>query len=309
MPKSKDQANQASGPLKEDDIANEPLESLLERLEASASEKKTNLTFSNQSLKSIVADLEQDIANGSFTNKNYVYTDLTMMPALVEKANDRHAAMNIQLAMTPQNLVEIIKKTIDSGTESARFLIGVEGEGAHFSVIDYRNFSSRKSLILFETTNFRNPAAQMLAVTSKSAIEDSQLPSCYFSMAEMNIQKHSSGSGIVSLALAKKLYFEYPQLLRMHIDNINGDLCKEGIPLPSDKVGEYLPTSFYKHAYREGCIRQYVKKNPEALHEVVNKKGENIFERAHKNLTLVEDEHFSVSTHRKRIQEYKSLMK
>ncbi|WP_317993612.1 YopJ/AvrA family T3SS effector serine/threonine acetyltransferase [Bartonella gliris] len=309
MPKSKDQINQASGPLKEDDIANEPLESLLARLEAITPEKKTSLMFSNQSLKSIIADLEQDIANGSFTNKNYVYTDLTMMSALVEKANDRHVAMNIQLAMPPQSLVETIKKTVDSGAESARFLISAEGEGAHFSVIDYRDFSSRKSLILFETTNFRNPAAQMLAVMSKSAIEDSQLPSCYFSMAEMNIQKHSSGSGIVSLALAKKLYLEYPKLLRMHIDNINGDLCKEGVPLSSDKVDRYLPTSFYKHAYRERRIRQYVKENPEALHEIVNKKGENLLERARKNLTLVVGEHFSVSTHKKRIQEYKSLMR
>ncbi|WP_455465475.1 YopJ/AvrA family T3SS effector serine/threonine acetyltransferase [Bartonella sp. B39] len=309
MPKSKNQTNQASAALKENDLANEPLESLLARLEASEHEKKTSSMFSNRALKSIIEDLEKDIADGSFTRKVYVHTDITMMPALVEKANDRDAAMNIHLAMTPQGLVEKMKKVVDSGAESARFLVGTEGEDAHFAVIDYRDFSSRKSLVLLETTNFRNPAAQMLAVTSKSAIEDSQLPGCHFSMAEMNIQKHSSGSGIVSLALAKKLYLEYPKLLKMHIDNINGDLCKEGIPLSSNKVDKYLPPSFYKHAHCDRRIKQYVEENPEALHEAINKKGQNLFERAHKNLTLADDQEFSVSAHRKRIKEYKSLMR
>ncbi|MGF7156915.1 YopJ/AvrA family T3SS effector serine/threonine acetyltransferase [Bartonella heixiaziensis] len=309
MPKSKNKANQASGPLKEDDIANEPLESLLARLEDTPTEEGQSILYSNKSLKSIVADLEKDIASGAFTKTIYTHTDITMMPALVEKANNRHTAMNIQLAMNPQSLVELIKKTVNSEAESARFIVGTEGDDAHFAVIDYRSFFSKKSLVFFESTNFKNPAAQTLALMSKSAIEDSQLLDCRFSMAEMNIQKSSSGSGIVSLALAKKLYFEYPKLLKMHIDNINGDLCKEGIPLSSDKVDRYLPASFYKHAHREERVRQYVKENPEALHEIVNKKGESLFERAHKNLTLVEGEPFSVSTHKKRIQEYKSLMK
>ncbi len=149
----------------------------------------------------------------------------------------------------------------------------------------------------------------MLAVMSKSVIEDSQLASCCFSMAEMSIQKHSSGSGIVSLALAKKLYFEYPKLLRMHIDNINGDLCKEGTPLSPDKVDVYLPASFYKHAHRQQRIEKYMKKNPEASHEIINKKGDTLLERACKNLIFVNNECFTVSTHRKRIQEYKSLMR
>ncbi len=109
MPKSKDKIHQAKS-LLEEDIKTEPLESLLARLEASAPENKPSLMFSNRSLKSIVADLENDIADGSFANKNYVHTDRTMMPVLVEKANDKHRAMNIHLAMNPETLVDKIKK-------------------------------------------------------------------------------------------------------------------------------------------------------------------------------------------------------
>lgn len=82
------------------------------------------------------------------------------------------------------------------------------GEGGHYSVIDYKCISGKISLILFEPANFNSMGPTMLALRLKIAIQRSQLPDCYLSMVELDIQRSSSECGIFSLALAKKLYIE-----------------------------------------------------------------------------------------------------
>ncbi|WP_208435083.1 YopJ/AvrA family T3SS effector serine/threonine acetyltransferase [Bartonella phoceensis] len=302
MPKSKDKAEQKYNSLEE-----LPLEDLLARLEAIPPEEKKSPLYSDKSLKSIVSDLEKDIASGDFTRTNYVYTDLTMMPALVAKANSQDAGLNLHLARSSEELVLSLKEIIEKKQEAARVMVCMERPEPHFAVIDYRDFSGRQSMLFFETTSFRNTAAQTLAAMSKSAIESAEIPGCHFSMVEMSIQKGPSEVGIVSLALAHKLYLAYPQLIRMHIDNIQGELCPKGGPLSPSKVDSYLPVGFYKHANHEERIRQYVERNPKALHEPVNKKKESILERHYKNLTLVEGKEHSVSAMQKRVHAYKSL--
>ncbi|VFT03927.1 Virulence factor yopJ [Yersinia enterocolitica] len=73
----------------------------------------------------------------------------------------------------------------------------------------------------------------MLAIRAKTAIERYQLPDCHFSMVEMDIQRSSSECGIFSLALAKKLYTERDNLLKIHEDNIKGILSDGEILYPT----------------------------------------------------------------------------
>ncbi|AQX28372.1 MULTISPECIES: YopJ/AvrA family T3SS effector serine/threonine acetyltransferase [unclassified Bartonella] len=306
-PKSTKDPSQASNPQKSESDALE-LEELLARLETSE-ETKPSILFSKKSLQGVIADLENDIKNNKFTNVDYAHIDLTMMPRLVERENSQNPGLNLQFTMNPDSLIKSIHRTVNNGITSSRFLVGLEGEEPHFAVIDHQTINKKTSLILFDTTRFMNMNAQILGLTMKSAIEDSQLPYCYFSMAEINLQENSSESGILSLVLAKKLYLEADKLKVMHQDNIKGILSKKGTALHYKNVDSYLPGTFYKHSQTGKRLTEYVRENPDYSHKSVNKKDETLHHRLDRHLVMMEDKVVSCSPQKKRIQKYKALVR
>ncbi|EJF80003.1 Virulence factor yopJ [Candidatus Bartonella washoeensis] len=312
--KPQDSKNTAShsSRLKEEDIANESLESLLARLEASAIETKEaeNVAYNSEELKSIIKDLEKDIVNGQWLKTYYADIDLRMMPALVEQANAKYPELNLQLAMTPEKLALSIKETVNEGVQSSRFIVNIGGSKIHFAVIDHKTIEDDTSLVLIEPTSFNNASAATMGLRTKQALQELNLPRCYFSMAEMDIQRSSSECGIFSLMLAKKLYLASSNLERMHKDNIKGAFCKPENPyLSADQLDTYLPVSCYKHTQSTKRLRDYVRENPSSEHKSVNKKGETLFERFDKNAVAMEEKVVSLSIHRKRVTEYKSVLK
>ncbi|WP_273782793.1 YopJ/AvrA family T3SS effector serine/threonine acetyltransferase [Bartonella sp. ML69XJBT] len=289
--------------------ADESLASLLARLESSAVEtKEENVAFSHEELKGIIAGLEADISSGRWMKAYYADTDLRMMPALVEQANRKYPQMHLKLAMTPEDLSLSLKETIDAGIHTSRHIVNSGSSRIHFAVLDHRTIENKTSLILYEPTAFQHKSAAMLGLRTEQAIQDCQLPDYHFSMVEMDIQRSSSECGMFSLALAKKLYRESEKLTRIHQDNISGVLCEENAPLPSEKLDKYLPASFYKHTQGRTRLGEYLKSNPGAEHEKVNKKDETLVERFDKNLVEAEGKTVSVSSHKKRISEYKSAL-
>ncbi|EJF74305.1 YopJ family type III secretion system effector serine/threonine acetyltransferase [Bartonella alsatica] len=298
---------QNSSLTQESDSKNESLESPLARLEKSGIQKE-KAPFSQEKLKGIITDLENDITSGHWINAYYADIDLRMMPALVDHANCKYPEMNLKLALTPEDLSRSIKETIDAGIKSSRYIINSGSSRIHFAVIDHQTIDNKTSMILYEPTTFSNMFAALLELSTKQAIKDCQLPNCHFSMVELDIQRSSSECGIFSLALAKKLYRESNKLERMHKDNINGVLCEPDTPLSSEKLDKYLPVTFYKHAQSRTRLEEYIKTNLEAINEKVNKKDETIIERFDKNLVKINDKTVSVSSHRKRISEYKSIL-
>ncbi|WP_455465888.1 YopJ/AvrA family T3SS effector serine/threonine acetyltransferase [Bartonella sp. B39] len=267
-----------------------------------------NLPFDHQKLKNIIAGLENDIASGDWIKTDYAEMDLEVMPALIERANRKYSGLNLKLALTPREFVRLVKENIENGIFSSRFIINIKGGGIHFAVIDHRTIGKNTSLIFFEPTTFKSMTSEMLAIRTQATIKTCQLPNFYFSAAEMDIQRSFSECGMFSLALAKKLHSKAHKLTKMHEDNTSGVLRKLGIPLQSEQLDRYLPASFYKHIQGRERFRKYVKSNPESQHEKVNKRGETLAERFEKNLVTVEGKTVSVSSHRKRIGEYKSLM-
>ncbi|MBQ0956609.1 YopJ/AvrA family T3SS effector serine/threonine acetyltransferase [Serratia symbiotica] len=275
----------------------------------SSLKKEDDTLLSDESLKSIITRLENDISDGSWIYTNYVSTDIKMMPALVDQANNKYPEMNLKFITTPQDLPIAIKNAIDDGIESSRLITNMGDRGTHFSIIDYKIVNNKTSLVLFEPTTFNGLGSAMLALRTKMAIECYQLPDCYFSLVEMDIQQSSSECGIFSLALAKKLYLESDKLEKIHKDNIDGVLCERGATLSHEKLDKYLPANFYKHTQSINRLNEYVKSNPEAENKIINKKNETIFERFNNNLVVINDKSLSISSHKKRISEYKSLIK
>ncbi len=288
--------------------ANDPTENLATHLEQSNSEKGRNIPFDREKLKNIIAGLEDDISTGRWFTADYASTDLKLMPALVDQANRKYPDMRLQLAESSHDFALKLKDTLENGVQSSRFIIYTKDRGIHFSVIDHKTIDDKTSVIFFEPTTFNSMKPAVLALRTQLALKAHELPNCSFSMVEMDIQRSTSECGMFSLALAKKLHNESAKLERLHKDNVKGVLCKPDTPLPAEKLDTYLPTTFYKHAQGRRRIEQYLKANPDAEHETVNKKGETIRERFEKNLETAEGKTVSVSQHRKRATEYKSLM-
>ncbi|EJF97810.1 YopJ family type III secretion system effector serine/threonine acetyltransferase [Bartonella taylorii] len=297
----------SSSQRQERESADESLESSFARLETSATQEE-DTAFNHEQLKGIIAKLEQDIADGSWIKADYAKTDLKMMPALVEQANRKYPEMKLKFATTPHDFALSMKEAVESGVEASRYIVNIKERGIHFAVIDQRTIDDKTSLVFFEPTTFNNMNPAMLALRTQMAIGSYQLPECHFSMVEMDIQRSSSECGMFSLALAKKLHIESEKLTKMHKDNIDGVLCKKDTALSSDKLDLYLPPSFYKHTQGRKRLKEYVESNPEAENAKVNKKGETLRERFDKNLVTTEEKTVSVSSHRKRVTEYKSLM-
>ncbi|WP_019219495.1 YopJ/AvrA family T3SS effector serine/threonine acetyltransferase [Bartonella florencae] len=270
--------------------------------------KEKTLPFSNEELKEIIDRLEKDIADGRWATTGYAKTDLELMPALIEKANQKYPDMNLKFATTPQDFCRLVKEDIENGVQSSRFIINIKDRGIHFAVIDHQTIDKQTSLVFFEPATFNNLKPAMLGLRTQLAVESHKLPNCHFSLVEMDIQRSASECGMFSLALAKKLHTESGQLKRIHEDNIKGVLCEKNVPLSAEKLDPYLPANFYKHTQGRRRLAEYIKSHPEAEHQKVNKKGETLMERFEKNSVTKEGKTVSVSQHRKRVTEYKSVL-
>ncbi|MDH0354264.1 YopJ family acetyltransferase [Morganella sp. GD04133] len=66
--------------------------------------------ISDEKLKNIIIQLENDIADNSWYNNSYSMKDMEIMPALVIQANDKYPEMNLNFVESPQYLSEEIKK-------------------------------------------------------------------------------------------------------------------------------------------------------------------------------------------------------
>lgn len=71
---------------------------------------QTGSLISNEELKNIIAQLETDIADGSWPHKDYSKMDVKIMPALVMQANNKFPEMNLNFVRSPQDLSIEIKK-------------------------------------------------------------------------------------------------------------------------------------------------------------------------------------------------------
>ncbi|WP_375672556.1 YopJ/AvrA family T3SS effector serine/threonine acetyltransferase [Bartonella sp. CL45QHWL] len=306
LPHSSQTPEGASAP--EGAHANVSLDNITAHLEQPSSEKGRNIPFNRAELKDIVARLEDDILMGRWFTADYASTDLKLMPALVDQANLKYPEMRLQLVASSHDFALALKETLEKGIKSSRFIIHTKDRGIHFSVIDHQTIDDKTSVIFFEPTTFKNMQSAVLALRAQLAIKAHELSNCSFAMAEMDIQRSSSECGMFSLSLAKKLYLEAQKLERLHKDNIKGVLCEPDTPLPAEKLDPYLPARLYKHVQGRRRLREYLTANPEAAHEKVNKKGETLNERFERSLVATETKTVSVSQHRKRATEYKSLM-
>ncbi|AQX27539.1 MULTISPECIES: YopJ/AvrA family T3SS effector serine/threonine acetyltransferase [unclassified Bartonella] len=267
--------------------------------------------FSSTSLENIITALEDDIESNRFYNTEYARIDFKMMPALVKQANNKYPEMNLTLIKEPIDFVSPFKKTIKKGIQSSRYMINVGANNQfHFGVVDHQTLNNKISLILFEPVSFNLIKPALLGAKMQTIIETRLPSSIYFSMVEMNIQRSMSECGIFSLSLAKKLYLQSDKLKKLHIDNIEGKWDRS-TRLSHDVLDKYLPVSFYKHTQSLRRLETYVQKNPGSENEIVNKKNETIFERFEKNLVTLPwlNKNISASAHRKRVSEYKSLIR
>lgn len=265
--------------------------------------------LNTEALTCIVERLESEIIDGSWINISYEETDLEVMPFLVAQANKKYPELNLKFVMSVHELVSSIKETRMEGVESARFIVNMGSSGIHISVVDFRVMDGKTSVILFEPAACSAFGPALLALRTKAVLEREQLPDCYFAMVELDIQRSSSECGIFSLALAKKLHLESMNLVKIHEDNICERLCGEEPFLSSDKADRYLPVSFYKHTQGVQRLNEYVEANPAAGNSIVNKKNETLYERFDNNAVMLNDKKLSISAHKKRIDEYKSLLK
>ncbi|PIT68123.1 YopJ/AvrA family T3SS effector serine/threonine acetyltransferase [Bartonella tribocorum] len=305
--KPQDSSPSRSSPTPEGASAEESLADLIARLmQSSVQTEEEHVAPSSEELQTIITGLEDDLATGCWINSYYEDTDIRVMPALVKKANSKYPDMNLKLALTAEDLTYALKETIESGVKSSQFVVNL-GSRIHFAAMDYKKVNDKISLIMLEPTTFQNITAAKLGIKINQTLETLQLPPYSFTMAEMDIQKSSSECGIFSLALAKKLHLESEKLARLHKDNVKGVLCEPHSSLSAEKLDSYLPLSLYKHTQGRRRLEQYLKANPGAEHEPVNKKGETLKERFEKNLKEEEAKTVSVSPHKKRITEYKSL--
>ncbi|ENN95348.1 YopJ/AvrA family T3SS effector serine/threonine acetyltransferase [Bartonella vinsonii] len=305
MPKLRDLLRRICGSKQErESVVSEKKESAVYR-------KKHGFVFrEDEPLESIIARLENDITNGSWIDTLYGTIDLKMMPALVDQANKKYPEMKLQFAATPEDIPTLVKNTIDDGIQSSRIIVNLDDNQVHFAVIDHKTVNDQISLILFEPVAFKHMPPTMLAMRAKMALEASQLPNYHFSMVEMDIQRSASECAIFSSSLAKKLYRESYKLERLHKDNIEGILCKsDTLFVDPDQVDHYLPVNFYKHTQGINRLNKYIESNPRAKKEIINKKNEHIYERFNKNLVVIDGKNVSVSSHKKRIYEFKSLMR
>lgn len=262
-----------------------------------------------ESLERLIDELEHDLADGSWEKNTYARSDLEMMSALVNLANIKKPAMNIEFVTRAQDLGQAINNAMEGAITSARFITNLGEDGIHFSVIDYKMVDKKASLILFEPANFTGSGPILLTLRADSSLSRNTAD-YHFCAVEMDIQRSISECGMFSLALAKKLHREASQLDALHQDNIKGVLLSKGeFYLPHTKLDPYLPVTFYKHTQGRHRLNEYLKANPEREQQKVNKKEETILPRFEKNVRAVGDKQLSSSIHQKRIVELTALLK
>ncbi|OPB31188.1 YopJ/AvrA family T3SS effector serine/threonine acetyltransferase [Bartonella sp. AR 15-3] len=263
-----------------------------------------------EDLENIITNLENDIANGDWLNTTYTEGDFQIMPALIKQANNKYPEMHLTLIKEPRDFVASILKKIKNGIKSSRYIINVGGNDdlVHFAVVDHQTIDNKTSLILFEPARFSLPIPAILGAKMQTVIE-TRLPHCYFSLAEMDIQRSMSECGIFCLFLAKKFYRHSDKLEKLHRDNIKGDQWDRIAHLSHDLLDTYLPINFYKHTQGVRRLQEYIDKNPGSEDKIINKKNETISDRVNKNIVVLKGKCISISAHKKRVTEYKSLMR
>ncbi|WP_208436976.1 YopJ/AvrA family T3SS effector serine/threonine acetyltransferase [Bartonella taylorii] len=288
--------------------ANESLESFPASSENSAAKEEGSVVFDHGKLESVISELESDLASDRWIDGDYAESDLEMMPSLIKQANLKYPEMKLNFVRAPEDFSLSLKETLDNGVQSSRYIVNTGMSIIHFAVIDHQTIDGKTSLILFDSTKFDNIGSIAVKLGIQESLQDCPLSDYHFSMVEMDIQRSFSECGIFSLFFAKKLHTESNKLMRMHQDNISGVLCKPNTPVPPEIVDQYLPPKFYKHTQGVRRLREYIKSNPGSENEKVNKKGETLPKRFEKTLVELAGNAVSVSAHRKRTREYKSLM-
>ncbi|WP_208435319.1 YopJ/AvrA family T3SS effector serine/threonine acetyltransferase [Bartonella phoceensis] len=260
-----------------------------------------------EEMVAIIASLEADLASGHWIDKRYADLDLKLMPDFVEQANKKYPSMNLKFSMKPENFAQLVKETIEAGVHSSQFILGINDKSPHFGVVDLRKINNKTSLIFFSPSTLNDTVSAVLAVRAQISVHKANLPDCHYSTVDMNIQHTPGDSGILSLALAKKLHTDAHCVAKMHDDNVQGLLATPENPLSPERVDKYLSPRFYKHTQLESRLEKYIRANPGAENAEVNKKKESLPERFGKNLVAAEGKAVSTSPQRKRITECKSL--
>jgi len=282
-------------------------------------------------ISSNIDDLVKNISDQRFSHWYYPRDDLLYMALMVKQANTKYPQLNLYFVDEVGKLGTTIRNIISGGAESARIVVNFAKDGIHFAALDYAVIGNRKSVILFESTSFDPRGGQKKLVERVRDIIGEMnsgtmaVDRCCFTAAEMSIQKSATECGIFSLAIAKKLYRQSPYLEKMHRANLNGTLLVHTPELdrvyedcstyelgflPPQEVDKHLPVSFYKHVQSRRRLEQYLTLNPAVRNEIINKKGETIFERLENN--AAEDysgKNISISIQRKRITEYRNILR
>jgi len=280
-------------------------------------------------LSSDIDDLAQFASEGWFCCGFYSARDLLYMALLVKQANTKYPQLNLYFVDETEKLYALLSHIIADGAESARVIVNIGEGGIHFAALDYAIIDQKKSVILFEPTNFvcvqRGLLNRVNDIICEINSRSKSVDRCCFTAVEMDIQRSDSDCGMFSLAIAKKLYRKSSYLEKMHRANLKGTLLVHTPELdrvyeysstyelgflPPQEADKHLPVSFYKHVQGRRRLEEYLKLNPAARNEIINKKGETIVERLEKNLAKDRfGKNISISISRKRISEYRNILR
>jgi len=201
---------------------------------------KNDASSHQKSLVAAMAKLGKDIANDSWLHASYGKTDLNMMPAMVDLANQSNPDLNLKFAKNPNDFAAFIKTSLLEG-QSARFIVNMHKDGLHFSIVDCKRTDGKTSAIMFESINDHGAAPDELANSIISAIDREHVADCHFSVILTDIQRNNAECGFFSLALANKLYSELVGLDDLHLENICREPAdKDFFMHPENVVGEYV---------------------------------------------------------------------
>lgn len=257
----------------------------------------------------VIMRLENDITDGIWHKESYANIDIEMMPAMIARANKKYPDFHLNILNNPCDLGGLIDDMMSQGKQSFRCITNAGEDGIHFAVLDGRFINNKLSLVLFDSSNEKLLATNLLGFRLMLVLSRHSLPEYSFSMFAINIQRSLSECGIFSLALAKKLHRESQQIEKIHQDNILGKFKKQRGFIPYCEIDGYLPPSFFKYAQSINRLNEYIKTHSKSNDNRDKKRYSNIIERFLKNLVSVDNKKMSVSLHKKRIAEYRALMK
>lgn len=256
-------------------------------------------------IEACIARVEGALNDGSwFRRKDFADADLSLMPDLVQMANERKPGLGLVYLAAPDTLGELIKRGVERAG-GTRYIVNVGPVGIHFAVIDCRVLEGHTSVILFEPADKIGLPQRLMAQGCEQSVQAACSPAtCHFLHAEMDIQRSRSECGIFSLALAKKLHKEHEALTALHQMNVSGGFRDNRYISPAE-VDRYLPPSFYKHTQGQARIADYLTINPDAGQTRINKKQQTLLERFKGCVEEVDGKAISKSAHNKRLVELK----